>query len=104
MGRSFPETGMLDAARLLTTTMSKRKSLPRTHCPPTSGVLVTLGTGPLPQLTGPTTVLRLVALIAATTALLSSSDAARLRTSTATSNSAWVKPSGCVHCFLVSLV
>src|SRR6266545_7324976 len=78
MGRSFVETGILGAVRLLTMTMSKRNSLPRTHCPPTSGVLVTLGTGPLAQLIGPTTVLRLVALIAATTALLSYREEARL--------------------------
>src|SRR5260370_38384446 len=94
MGGSLAEGGMLGAARLLPPATSKRKSLPRPHCPPTSGVLVTLGTGPLPQLIGPTIVPRSVALIAGITALLSSTEAARLRRSGATSKRAWVKPTG----------
>src|SRR4029453_4814397 len=104
MGRSLPDGGMLGAVRLLTIVMSKRNSLPRPHCPPTSGVLVTLGTGPFAQLIGPTTVSRFVVRMAVTIALLSSTDVVRLSTSTATSNRAWVKPSGCVHCFFVSFV
>src|ERR1700687_2779908 len=92
MGRSLAEAGMLGAARLLTTATSKRKSLPRPHCPPTSGVLVTLGTGPLAQLIGPTIVPRSVALIAAITAPLSSAEAARLRTSAAAPMLAWGQP------------
>jgi hypothetical protein len=45
-----------------------------------------------------------VALMAATIALLSSTLAVRLSASSPTSNSAWMKPSGCVHCFFVSRV
>src|SRR4029453_10678951 len=79
-------------------------SLPLPHWPPTSGVLVTLGTGPLPHEMGPTSVLRLLPLIAPICVLFASRFFARLRASRPTSNSAWMKPSGCVHCFLVSRV
>ena len=42
--------------------------------------------------------LRSVAAIALTSAAGSAGSAARFSTSTATSNSAWMKPIGCVHC------
>src|SRR5205823_8363469 len=87
-GRSLPPVGMFGALRLLTIVMSKRTSLPRPHWPPTSGVLVTFGTGPLAQLIGPTSVLRLVALMAATMAPLSSTLADRFSASSPTSNRA----------------
>ena len=43
-------------------------------------------------------------MIAATIAPLSSRLCARLSASRPTSNNAWMKPSGCVHCFFVSRV
>ena len=95
---------MFGADLLLTITTSKGNCVPFTHWPPTSGVLVTLGTGPLAQLIGPTIVFRFVALIAAMIAALSSTLVERLSESKPTSNRPWTKPSGCVHCFLVSCV
>src|SRR5262245_6088597 len=77
------------------------------HWPPTSGVLVTFlaaNGGRLAPFhcTFPTTVSRLVAAIACTVALALPISEVRLRTSVATSNSEWMKPMGCVHCFLVA--
>src|SRR5215468_4016845 len=97
---------MLGALRLLTIVMSKRGPLAAgfPHWPPTSGVFATFGTGPLAQLMGPTIVFRFVALMADTMAVLSSRLDARLRASSPTSNSAWMNPSGCVHCFFVARV
>src|SRR5262249_34309938 len=103
-GRSLPLTGMLGALLLLTIVMSNGKLLPLPHCPPTSGVLATFGTGPLPYATGPTIVLRFAALMATTIALLSSMLLARLHESSPISNKAWMKPRGCVHSFFVSRV
>src|SRR6266496_130742 len=100
-GRSLPPTGMFGALLSLTIVMSKGKLLPLPHWPPTSGVFVTFGTGPLPQVMGPTSVLRLVSLIARTMAALSSRLLERLSESRPISKSAWMKPSGWVHCFLV---
>ena len=54
--------------------------------------------------TCPTIVSRFVAAIAATFAFALSTSADRLRTSLATSNSEWMKPIGCVHCFFVAAV
>src|SRR5207237_10543155 len=96
--------GMFGALRWPPFLRSKGASLPVPHWPPTSGVLLTFGTGPLAQLIGPTSVLRLAALIAATIAPLASRLCARLSASRPTSNNAWMKPSGCVHCFFVSRV
>src|SRR5665213_461771 len=78
------------------------------HWPPTSGVLVTFlaangGTFLPSQATGPTIVLRLVAAMVFTSEAESFGSSARLRTSTATSNSECTKPIGCVHCLPESL-
>ena len=56
------------------------------------------------QSTLPTIVSRLVALIASRMAALSSMFVVRLSASMATSNRAWAKPIGCVHCFFVAVV
>src|SRR5271165_6756570 len=94
-------TGISGAVLFCTTTRSNGNFLPCTHCPPTSGVLATLGTGPWPQATGPTIVRTLVAAIASLIESFLSMSCARLSTSTATSKSASTYPSGCVHCLEV---
>src|SRR5215831_11927225 len=74
-----------------------------THRPSTSGVLLTFFNGPgPPHLTSPTTVFRLVALIASRSEAGFPGSVVRLSESTATSNSACEKPIGCVHCLLVA--
>ena len=99
--RACPESGICGARVLLTTIRSKGYFVPLRHWPPTSGVLDTFLNGPLPpNLTGPTIVLRSVAASASRIDALSA-PFDRLRTSAATSSSAWEKPSGCVHCFPV---
>src|SRR4029453_15318935 len=66
-----------------------------------SGVLATLGTGPPLQEILPTTVSRLTPLIALARACLSSTLPDALRAAAATSNRAWTKPMGWVHCLPV---
>src|SRR5262252_5747341 len=63
-----PPVGICVAAWLLTITSSYLRSLPLTHWPSTSGVLLTFLNGPCPpHLTGPTTVERFVAATASRT-------------------------------------
>ena len=103
-------TGIRGYLRLSTTTKSYIHFFPGTHCPPTIGVVQTfltgiwvhwLGGGPC-HCIGPTIVLSLVVRTASITDAAESGFCARLKTSSATSNRAWRKPSACVHCFLVT--
>src|SRR5688500_17802701 len=95
-----PPVGMLGAASLFTRVSSYLYFLPLPHWPSTSGVLLTFLKGPCPpHFTGPTTESSAVAATASRTSALLS-DLARPSASAATSNSAWAKPIGWVHCFL----
>src|SRR5262249_59603599 len=103
MGSMLPPTGIAGAVLLSVMIISYFVPSRSRHWPPTSGVLAMFfcanGGRFLPsQAIGPTTVSSFVAAIAATTALLSPTSPERLATSTASSNSAWMKPIGCVHC------
>src|SRR2546427_11363289 len=67
-------------------------------------LLATFPTGPSAQLMSPTIVFLVVALMASRSASRSPALPERERASKATSNSAWMKPMGCVHCFFVAFV
>ena len=102
----LPPTGIAGAVLLSVMTISYLPSLSR-HWPPTSGVLATFlaakgGRFAPPHCTLPTTVSRLVAAMRRSDRFGVAASGARFSTSTATSNSAWTKPIGCVHCFLVA--
>src|SRR5215468_10719339 len=101
----LPAAAMAGAVLLSVMTISYLLPSLTRHWPPTSGVLATFLTAKGGRFapfhaTLPTTVSRLVAAMVAAIALGSRSGA-RLSTSTATSNSAWMKPIGWVHCFFV---
>src|SRR5918994_5850223 len=104
MGSRLPALG-ISGWSLLDTITSSNGYLPSRlrHCPPTRGVLATLGTGPPLQETLPTTVSRLTALMALARACLSSTLPEALRAAAATSNRACTKPIGWVHCLLVAV-
>src|SRR5512137_37426 len=81
-------------------TISHGQFLPLTHCPPTRGVLEKFFSL---YLTGPTSVFRLVAAMASRTLALSRV-CALFKASATISKAAYLKPIGCVHCFLVFAV
>src|SRR5262249_48110715 len=102
-GSILPFVLMSGASLLLTILSSSSPPLPCCHCPPTSGVVATLGTGPFFHCTGPTIDSYDVSAIACRIAA-GSSALLRLRTSAATSNSACLNPSGIVQVRLVAAV